>query len=133
MENTTSLLTSQIAAAAACSYLLNLLQKWSKTPWITEHTAGINAAVRAVLALGATVGIGWAWSSGANDTHVLMVTIPSFPVLIHGLWHWFSQYAIQHGFGKVLDIGQPTQVQLPIISQPPGTPAIVPPTKEQQQ
>lgn len=103
MQDATSLLTSQIAAAAACSYLLNLLQKWSKTPWITEHTTLLNGMVRAVLAFAATVGIGWAWTSTGDNGHALTITIPSAMVLLHGLWHWFSQYALTHLAGSALE------------------------------
>lgn len=110
--DTTSLLTSQIAAAAACSYLLNLLQRWSKTPWISQHTDGINLMVRAALAFGATVGIGWAWSAGANEGHVLTISIPGAAALIHGLWHWFSQYALTHLAGSALEKPVPTPPQV---------------------
>jgi len=98
----TTLLSTQLGGAAACAYLLNLLQKWSRTPWITEHTAVINKMVRAGLALATTVGISWAWSA-AGDAHVLMITIPSAAVLAHGIWHWFCQYAFTHVVGSALD------------------------------
>ena len=106
----TTLLSSQLGGAAACAYLLNLLQKWSRTPWITEHTATINKAVRAALALATTVGIGWAWSPAAGDGHVLTITIPAAAVLIHGTWHWFCQYAFTHVIGAALEAkaGPPT-------------------------
>jgi lipoprotein signal peptidase len=106
----TSLLSSQLGGAAACAYLLNLLQKWSKTPWITEHTAGINRVVRAALALATTVGIGWAWSSTADNSHILMITIPPALSIMHGVWHWFTQYAFTHWIGAALEAksGPPT-------------------------
>lgn len=117
MQDTTSLLTSQIAAAAACAYLVTLLQKWSRTPWITEHTAGINIAVRVLLSVAATVGIGFAWSGSAGDGHTLTITIPPAIQLIHGLWHVFSQYCLTHLTGKALE--QPKAVL-----QAPAPPAV---------
>ena len=98
----TTLLTSQFGAAAGSQYLLNLLQKWSKTPWINEHTTGINIAVRAALAFGATVGITWAWSPTISGGHMLSIAIPSVVDLGHGLWHWFDQYAMTHIVGSIL-------------------------------
>lgn len=102
MTDVTSMVATQFGGAAACAYILNLAQRWTKIPWITEHTTGINRVVRAVLALATTIGIGWAWSSGAAGSHVLSITIPSGVDLIHGLWHWFVQYAMTHFTGNVL-------------------------------
>jgi hypothetical protein len=98
----TSILGSQLGAAAGCAYALNLLQKWSRTPWITSHTTGINNAVRAALALAATIGIGWAWAPIAAGGHVLSISIPSGPDLMHGIWHWFCQFAFTHVVGNSL-------------------------------
>src|SRR5438309_3184893 len=111
MQDASSLLTSQIAAAAACAYLLNLLQKWSRTPWITAHTAGITVGVRVLLSLAATVGIGFAWSGSSGAGHTLTITIPPVIQLLHGLWHVFSQYCLTHLTGKALE--QPKLLQAP--------------------
>jgi hypothetical protein len=107
MDGATSLLGTQLGAAAVCAYLMQALQKWSKTPWINEHTAGINVAVRAALAVVSTIGIGWAWSNGTAGGHVLTIAIPSTVILLHGLWHVFVQYAIQHGWGNLLSPNPP--------------------------
>lgn len=93
-------LGTQLTAAAASAYLLNLLQRWEKVPWITQHTVGISHAVRAVLALAATVGIGWQWSAA---DHTLTITGLSLTALLVGGWHWFSQFAVTHGFGQLLN------------------------------
>ena len=99
----TTLLTSQIAAAAACSYVLNLIQRWKQIPWVTANTTMINTIVRAVLALGATLGIEHVWNPSDNGGGVLMITIPPLTILLHGLWHWFSQYALTHLAGSALE------------------------------
>ncbi len=98
----TTLLTSQIAAAAACTYALNLLQQWSKAPWITKHTASINVLVRAGLALGATLGINAVWTA---STGTLVISGLSLASVAHGIWHWFSQYALTHLAGSALEKG----------------------------
>lgn len=104
-----NLLMTQITAGAACAYLLQLLQKWEKVPWITQHTVYINTGVRAVLALLAVVGITEAWTPNPGGGGVLAFTIPPATVILHGIWHWFGQYALQHGWGKILDVdGQPS-------------------------
>lgn len=102
----TTLLTSQIGAAAACAYFLNLLQKWQKLPWITQHTEEINFWVRAILAAGSAIGINAVW----NPTdHSLLITGLSVTTIFHGVWHWFTQYAITHMTGKVLESKQEPQ------------------------
>lgn len=113
----TTLLTSQIAAAAASSYALNLLQRWKQVPWITAHTTVINTVVRALLALGATLGISHAWTPADGGGGVLMITIPTATVLLHGSWHWFSQYALAHLAGSALEktasVSTPSSLEVP--------------------
>lgn len=125
-----SLLSTQIGAAAVCAYLVQLLQKWSKAPWITEHTAGINAAVRIVTSGFAALGVSWAWGDISNGGHTLTFTIPAGTVILAGLWHWFTQYAVQHGWAKLFQVGEPTQTQLPLIAAPAGQPPLIEPSKE---
>lgn len=93
---------SQFTAAAVLEYLLHFLQKWSKTPWITEHTQGITVACRATLAFFATLGINWKYT-GAD--HTLIITGLSAVAIATGLWHVISQYAMQHAFGGLVRSG----------------------------
>lgn len=110
-SNISSLIFTQLTTGAASAYLLQLIQKWKALPWITEHTDGINRGVRIVMSFGAAIGISWVWGAKAADgSHVLSLTIPSAIVLLHGVWHWFGQYALQHGWWKVF--------QIPISSPP---------------
>jgi hypothetical protein len=93
-------LSTQVTAAAASAYAINLLQRWEKLPWITQHTKGITHAVRAIMALAASIGIGWHWD--AVD-HSLTITGLSLSAVIVFGWHWFSQFAVTHGFGQLLN------------------------------
>jgi|SRR5579859_5712209 len=102
----TTLLGSQVGAAAACAYIINLLQMWSKTPWITAHTKYVNIAVRALLSGGAYVGISHVWSPSTTGGGVLTITIPSLTVIVIGVWHWFCQYAFTHVVGTTLESKQ---------------------------
>lgn len=119
MEPINSLLTSQIAAAAACSYIINLLQKSPKLPWITAHTAGINTVVRIILSGMATLGISYAWAPAAGGGHTLTFTLPSLAAGVAAGWHWFSQFALTHLAGTALE-----QKSAPA---PPPAPAPAPP------
>jgi len=112
-----NLLSTQIGAAAVCAYAIQLAQKWSKLPWITEHTQGINTAMRIVTSGIAAMGITWAWSPGTDGGHVLTIAIPSGAVLLTYFWHWFVQYAIQHGWGNLLTQG-PQAAAVPPAAKP---------------
>ncbi len=97
---TTPSFQDQFAAGAALEYLLHLLQRSSKTPWITEHTTKITVFCRAMLAFFATIGLSWHYQGGT-----LTITGLSATVIFAGLWHLFRQYAVQHGFGKLIRNG----------------------------
>ena len=97
---TTPTFQDQFAAGAALEYLLHLLQRWSKTPWITEHTTKITVICRAALAFFATIGLSWHYAGGT-----LVISGLSATVIAAGLWHLFRQYAVQHGFGKLIRNG----------------------------
>jgi hypothetical protein len=97
-----SLLSTQIGAAAVCAYAIQLLQRWSKTPWITEHTAAINTMARLATSAIAAVGVSYAWGDIAGGGHTLTFSLPSGTAFVAGLWHWFVQYAVQHGWGNLL-------------------------------
>ena len=118
-DNTTNLLFTSLATSGMCAYLLQALQKWSKTPWITAHTTGINVGVRMALSFAATLGISVAWNSGADNSHILMVAIPSGTLLAKGALHWVGQYFFQHAAGKVLSIPEDPPKPLIVLEQPP--------------
>lgn len=90
----------QFAASAALEFGLSFLQRWSKTPWITEHTTKLNIALRAILAFVATIGITWHYNGGT-----LVITGLTVSTIAAGLWHVFRQYALQHGFGHLIRNG----------------------------
>jgi len=113
----TTLLSSQISAAAACAYILNLIQKSEKIPWITQNTKYINFAIRALLAGAATIGIEHVWNPSPTGGGVLMITIPSLTVVVHEAWHWFGEYAYTHIAGQVLQGSTPANV--PAAPTPP--------------
>ena len=102
-SNTASLITTQVGAAAASSYILNFVQRWRKIPWVTSHTAGINMVIRGALALVATIGISWQWNAA---DHTLLISGLSLMAILHGCWSWFTQYAMTHGFGSLFDAAQ---------------------------
>jgi hypothetical protein len=119
-----SLLSTQIGAAAVCAYLVQLMQRWSKLPWITEHTTGVNTILRVVTSGVAALGVHWAWAESSGGGHTLSIAIPSGAALLGAGWHWFVQYAVQHGWGNLLAVGPgpapPAPPPAPSASTPPS-------------
>jgi len=98
-----SVLFSQLTAAAACAALLRSVQKAKWAGWVTEHTRVVNMILRAILAGTATIGITKVWSGTLLEGGQLTLTIPPLMVLLQGLWHWLGQYLLQHGFGSAAE------------------------------
>ena len=115
MDPNTSIVLTHLYASAACAYLLELAKKSKYMPMINDYTKWLNRVARLGLSFVATVGITYAWSSGPNGGHILAISIPAGAVLMHTVWQWFGQYAMQHLFGQVLtlDNTSPTGLRLP--------------------
>jgi hypothetical protein len=95
---------THITSAAAFAYLLILLQKWSKTPWITVDTKKITILLRVVFSILTEIGIAWTWSGSSTTGWHIGIDIPSLSVLVQTVFHAFGQYALQHGWFNVLQI-----------------------------
>jgi hypothetical protein len=117
MTPTDPILTT-VTAAAGCAYFMQLLQKAKSISWITAHTTGINVALRAALSFGSTIGISHAWTPANGGGGSFTLVFPPLAVIAIGLWHWFGQYAIQHGFGQLLSVGTLKSVDTPVQINP---------------
>lgn len=116
-----NMLFTQVTSGAAMAYLLRLIQKWEKLPWITQHTGGITVTFRLILSAAATLGITWQWSASEHG-HILAIAFPTAGALLHGLWLWFGQYAMQHGWGQLFNVGTVSSIEVPVeLKQIPPT------------
>lgn len=104
-----NILYTHMTMAAAMAYLMVLLQKSQRVPWIREETARMNAIVRGALAAVVTLGISWTWAPSAAHGHVLTIAFPSGSDMLHGAFSWFGQYAVQHGWEKLLAVAPPAE------------------------
>lgn len=118
-DQTINMMLTYLAATGGCTYLLQALQKWSKTPWISAHTTKINVLVRMALALGASIGLSLGWSSGADHSHILTIAIPSLKTLAVGTVHLVGQYFAQHAAGKVISINETPPLPLVAVTESP--------------
>lgn len=100
-----NILYTHLTAGAIFAYLLSHLQQWGKVPWIRNDTVKLNAGIRLGLAVIANVGIHWTWSGSWEAGRIITISIPAMSVLIHALFNLAGQYATQHGWEKVFNIG----------------------------
>jgi hypothetical protein len=61
-----NLLFTQVTAGAAFAYLLRLIQRSEKLPWVTQHTQGMTVLIRLILSFAATVGISFQWNGALH-------------------------------------------------------------------
>lgn len=101
MEATSTLQTS-LYASAASAYIVQFIQRWDKTPWVTEHTKWMTAGLRLALSFVSAVGVSWAWAAKEGGGHTITIAIPGLAALLIGIWHLFGQYATTHAFGGLL-------------------------------
>lgn len=106
-----NILSTQVTVAAAGAYILRLIQKWEKLPWVTQHSEPISTFLRIIIAGLGSLGISWSWN-GAD--HTLTIAGLSFVTICYGLWHWFSLYAMQHGWGQLFNVGTTSKMETPM-------------------
>lgn len=99
---TSSTLPTSVGVAIAFGYLLDMAKRLKSIPKVTYYTDKLNFALRILLSGAGTLGVSWAWSHTATGGYHLGIDIPSLAVLGSGVWHWFVQYGMQHGFEIIL-------------------------------
>lgn len=114
-------------AGAAAAYLIKFLQHSKYFPWITAEAAKVNTIVQAAISFLVTIGITFKWDPQA---HTLMIGGLSLALILHGLWTWFTQFAVQHGFTNLITIGQTLQLQLSAANGPQAKKATPAPLRE---
>ena len=96
-------LPTSVGVAIAFGYILDLFKRLKQVPKINYYNTKLNLLLRIALSGIGTLGISWAWSP-AGTGHQLLITIPAWPIVIEGAWHWFVQYGMQHGFEGILQV-----------------------------
>lgn len=87
--------TSTFAASAVVVWLLQIIKKSEKIPWITKETAKINRIVAVLLSGVAALGVTWTFTPTANGGHLFSAAIPSTVTLLSSGWLWLKSFAIQ--------------------------------------
>lgn len=106
-----SILLSHLTSAAIFAYILQLLQQWTKLPWVTKEATTINIVIRAILSFLAILGITTAWTGSLLAGGTLTIDIPSIWIVLHGLYHFIGQFALQHAWLKIFYLDKPAQPQ----------------------
>ena len=104
MDTTASVLFSHFTSAALVVWLIQVLKKASWFPWLSiEGQVWTKRIVSIAGAVFAHLGIATAWHAGtAAGTHILMITIPSWPDLATSAWRILGQYVTQEGWYQVV-------------------------------
>lgn len=90
-------ISTQIAAAAALSFVINLLKSSKSLPWISKESERLNRLV-ALLGSG-LVSLGL-HAHFDHQAGTLLITGISLQAIALGLWHWLTQFACTHGWYK---------------------------------
>lgn len=85
-------LLSQFTSAAIVVYALQWIKGAGWCQWLTMETESLNRVVAAIAAAGSAIGI-----HAAYDTTGGVLTISGLTLagVIHGVWHWANQFALQ--------------------------------------
>jgi hypothetical protein len=77
------------------AYALDYVKRIEAIPKVSYYTTKLNTAIRIALSGIGTLGVSWVWSP-AGTGHQLLITIPAWTVVLAGLWHWATNYGVQH-------------------------------------
>jgi len=121
-------LISQYFSSGTLAVVIVAVVQWIKDsplfPKITQDTTRINQVLGAVLAFFASVGVSWGVTG-----HVVSITF-DYIIVLHGLWHWVQQLALQHfvyhGFLKPTILQKQLLDKVTPASNPPVSPAPAP-------
>lgn len=109
-----SVLSTQVTAAAMTVWLLQTLKNAKWFPLLQHGQKAISRAVSFIISAFVSIGIGYSWTKNLDGTHVLMLAIPTMPVLALGAWHWAQQFV----YNEI--IYQSTVNKLSVTSKPSG-------------
>jgi len=87
--------TSTFAASAVVVFVLQILKKWQKIPWINQESAKLNRVLAVVLSGISALGVTWVFTPAVNGGHVITITIPSLVAIVGAAWIWLKSFAIQ--------------------------------------
>lgn len=76
-------ITQQAAIAMIAVWILELIKRWSKIPWVSANTSKANRLVSVVMAVASGIGITFAWHGSFIDGGQLIITVPSAADLLH--------------------------------------------------
>ena len=87
---------------AVCVWLIEVVKRSRYFPWVTQETEQINKMLSAFLAALSSAGITVVTINpgpGNLDIHITGLTLPT---LLHFVWHWLGNYAVQKWLYKAV-------------------------------
>lgn len=121
-----SVLSTQVTAAAVTVWVLQKLKDAKWFPLLQHGQKSISRATSLIVSAFVSIGIGYTWTKNPDGSHVLMLAIPTLPILAIGTWHWLQQFA----YNEI--IYQSTVNKLSVTTQPSGDTAPLRVTQDAQ-
>jgi hypothetical protein len=122
---------TSVGLAILSAYVLDACKRIQSIPKISYYSTRLNTWIRVLMAGAGTLGVSYAWNSATGGGHTLLITLPSWPALSHGIFAWAVAYGVQH-FAEI-QLSQRPLAQETIRAQGPVTTSIVPKTIDPNQ
>lgn len=87
-----NVLSTQVTAAAMTVWVIQKLKDSSWFPYLQHGQKVVTRTASAVVSAFVSIGIGYTWNKNADGSHVLILAIPTLPILALGAWHWAQQF-----------------------------------------
>lgn len=87
-----NVLSTQVTAAAMTVWALQALKSAKWFPLLQHGQKVITRTASLVVSAFVSIGIGYTWTKNTDGSHVLMLAVPTLPVLVAGCWHWGQQF-----------------------------------------
>lgn len=83
---------STFGSSALVVYIMQKLKSASWFPLVDQGRVFLNRLVSVFGALCTTIAVSYVWNPSSRQ---LLLTIPTLSVMLLGLWHWFTHFAMQ--------------------------------------
>jgi hypothetical protein len=105
-------------------YVVQWAKKSKYVPWLDAQSKKLTLMVQLGLSGLSALGITMTWN---REAHTVLIAGLSLATVFSGAWHWFFQFAVQHGWTNLLAIAEFAEANLPNVKVTlPSAPAVKP-------
>jgi hypothetical protein len=84
-------------------YIVQWAKKSKYVPWLDAQSKKLTLGVQLALSGLSALGITMTWN---KEAHTVLIAGLSLATVASGAWHWFFQFAVQHGWTNLLSIAE---------------------------